>query len=88
MQRHWHVDVMNRATFVEWTSPPIGAKGAAKRAFEAKVAELSAQVGKFHIRKATDADRRSFAPGAIKIAENHRLFVILSVCDCDTRGGE
>jgi len=79
---HYHVDLV-AAGYVIWSSEPL-LKSAARRLFRAKVDELKWQVGKFTVRQATDSDRlEKGLLGAVKIAENHRVMVVLSKCDCD-----
>ena len=81
---HFHIDVFckhdGKVYFVNQSrSLP---KRVAKREFDLVVQEFRLQVGKFIIRPARDTDRESWCPGAVKIAENHRLIIVLSRCDC------
>ena len=79
---HYHVDLV-AAGYVVWSSEPL-LKSAARRLFWERVNELKQQVGKFVVRQATDSDRLGKGLlGAVKIAENHRIMVVLSKCDCD-----
>ena len=88
---HYHVDVFcrtndGRAYFIRQSRPLP--KRMAKRQFDLVVQEYRLQVGRFNIRPARDTDRESWCPGAVKIAENHRLVVVLSRCDCGGDGNE
>ena len=82
---HYHVDLFavhaGKAHFVRQSRALP--KPVAEREFLRTVEELRLQVGKFRIRKARDDDRETSYPGALRIAENHRLVVVLSRCDCD-----
>jgi len=81
---HYHVDLFCRhdgkAYFVRQSKALP--KRVAKREFDLVVQEFRMQVGKFQVRPARDADRETAFPGAVKIAENHRLIIVLSRCDC------
>jgi len=85
-QYHFHVDLFcvhdGKAYFVRQSRPLP--KRVAEREFEQTVAEYRMQVGKFHVRPARDSDRETRYPGAIRIAENHRLVIVLTRCDCDS----
>jgi hypothetical protein len=82
---HYHIDVFCRhedKAYPISESRPLP-KPVAEREFLRTVEEYRMQVGKFHIGPARDADREAVYPGAIKVAENHRLVIVLSRCDCD-----
>ena len=81
-QFHYHVDVMTPDSHLIVSSPALP-KSAAKRLFRSKVADLQAQVGKFRVRSAVASDAEKGFVGAIRIAENHRVVVVLTRCDCD-----
>jgi hypothetical protein len=82
---HYHIDTFCRhedKAYLISESRPLP-KPVAEREFLRTVEEYRVQVGRFQIRPARDADREKSFPGAIKIAENHRLIIVLSRCDCD-----
>jgi len=82
---HFHVDVFcvhQDKVYPVRESRPLP-KRVAEREFEQMVAEYRMQVGKFRIRPARDSDRETNYPGAVRIAENHRLVIVLTRCDCD-----
>lgn len=82
--KHYHIDLFEKSDrglrFVN-DNCAIYSKSTARHQFRQIVKELTAQVGKFKIHRQPHPE----IPGAIKYAENHRLVVALSVCDC---GGE
>ncbi len=84
--RHWHIDILDSRMVPLWSSGRIYSKGAARREFSRIVEELGRQVGKFVVRRPSEEERATALPGAVRIAKNHRLVVVLSGCDCD--GGE
>lgn len=82
-QWHYHVDVFkikNGVAYFERDSKPLIGKSVAWRAFEAEVEEARKQVGKLTITKCSNDE----FPGAIRIARNHRIAIVLSRCDCDS----
>ena len=81
-QEHFHVDVMTVESRPIWSSTALP-KSAAERLFKEKVSELRLQVGKFHIRPARAMDWERGFVGAVRIAQNHRVIIVLSRCDCD-----
>jgi len=83
---HYHVDVLTTESRPLWSSPALP-KGAAKREFEQVVGEYRKQVGKFVIHSATERDWERGFVGAVRLAENHKLVITLTRCDC-LQGGE
>jgi len=82
---HFHVDVFcvhEDKAYPIRESRPLP-KRVAEREFIRTVEEYRMQVGKFRIRPAREVDQVTNYPGAVKIAENHRLVVVLTRCDCD-----
>jgi hypothetical protein len=83
---HYHIDLFcvhdGKAHFLRESRPLP--KPIAEREFENTIAEYRLQVGRFRIRPASDADRETQFPGAIRVAENCKLVIVLSRCDCDS----
>jgi hypothetical protein len=78
---HYHVDVFDTASKPLWSTHAMP-KSAAKREFERLVNEYRQQVGKFAIRPATEKDWENGFVGAVRLAENCRLVIALTRCDC------
>jgi len=81
-QFHYHVDIMTPESRPIVSSPALP-KSAAERLFRRQVEEYRLQTGKFLIRAATANDQEAGFIGAVRIATNHKLVIVLSRCDCD-----
>jgi len=81
-QFHYHVDIMTPDARLITSSPAL-VKSAARKLFMKTIDEYRQQVGKFLVRRATEADLKAGFIGSVKIAFNHKLVISLTRCDCD-----
>jgi len=83
---HFHVDIMTPDSRLIESSQAL-TKSAAEKLFRRVVEEYRLQTGKFQIRPASERDHEAGFIGAVRIATNHRLVIVLSRCDCETQSG-
>jgi len=78
---HYHVDILTTDSRLVASSAALP-KSAAERLFRQKVEEYRQQTGKFIVRPATERDWERGFVGAVRLAENHKLVIALTRCDC------
>jgi len=83
---HYHIDWFERRgsdVYSTHSSEPLDGSEASRR-FTAIVAELRHAIGPMTVVKGPHPE----FPGCVVRAENHRLIVVLSRCDCGSDGSD